>query len=207
MKYFNEAKDINFEKLLNQFVLKCSHDCGGIVICKDKSKLDINNAIEKLKKSLAKNYYYEGREWPYKNVVPVVFAEEYMEDEFGELRDYKFFCFNGQVKALMVGSERYKSEEVKQDYFDADYNHLPFTKGHPNAKITPNKPGGFEKLKDLASELSSGIPEVRVDLYSINGHPYFGEYTFFHDGGMVEFNPTEWDYRFGEWITLPQKRK
>lgn len=200
---WNNVEDIEWDKLPEKFVLKCSHDCGGLVICKDKKELDIKKSEEKLRKSLKKNYYYEGREWPYKNVKPVVFAEAYMEDEFGELRDYKFFCFDGTPKALMVGSERYNSTEVKQDYFDADYNHLPFTKGHPNAAVIPQKPNGFEEMKKLAAELSKGIPAVRVDLYNINGVTYFGEYTFFHDGGMVEFNPVEWDYIFGSWITLP----
>ena len=200
---WDKVEDIEWEKLPEKFVLKCSHDCGGLVICKDKNNFDQKPAVLKLAKSFKKNYYYEGREWPYKNVKPVVFAEKYMEDEHGELRDYKFFCFNGEVKALMVGSERYNSEEVKQDYFDADYNHLPFTKGHPNAQMIPEKPKEFERMKDLAAKLSQGIPQVRVDLYNINGQCYFGEYTFFHDGGMVEFNPTEWDYTFGEWIKLP----
>ena len=203
---WNRVEDIEWDKLPNRFVIKCSHDCGGLVICKDKSLLDIPKAKEKLNASLKRNYYYEGREWPYKNVVPVVFAEEYMEDEFGELRDYKFFCFDGKARALMVGSERYNSEEVKQDYFDADYNHLPFTKGHPCASVIPTKPKGFEEMRNLAAELSRGIPEVRVDMYNINGKSYFGEFTFFHDGGMVEFHPIEWDYKFGSWINLPIRK-
>ena len=178
-----------------------------MIICKDKAKLDIPNAIVKLKKAFNNNYFYEGREWPYKKVKPVVFAEAYMEDEFGELRDYKFFCFDGQEKALMVGSERFSGDEVKQDYFDSDYNHLPFTKGHPNAKTPPKKPESFEEMKLLAEKLSKGIPQVRVDFYSVKGQIYFGEFTFFHDSGTVQFHPVKWDYIFGDWITLPQKKK
>ena len=203
---WDRVEDIEWEKLPNQFVIKCSHDCGGMVICKDKSQLDIPAASAMLKKRFDYNYYYEGREWPYKNVQPKVFAEAYKEDEFGELRDYKFFCFDGEVKALFIASDRQnKNEEVKFDFFDADFNHLPFTQGHPNAKSS--KPRGFEKMKQLAAKLSKGLPEVRVDFYDVNGHVYFGEFTLFHFGGMVPFNPTEWDYKFGEWIKLPTTKR
>jgi len=203
---WDSVDDIDWNDLPNQFVIKCSHDCGGMVICKDKTKLDIANASERLKKAFGRNYYYEGREWPYKNVQPKIFAEAYMEDEFGELRDYKFFCFDGEVKAMFIASDRQTAgEEVKFDFFDADFKHLPFTQGHPNAKQIPEKPKGFDEMKRLASQLSKGLPEVRVDFYDVNGNIFFGEFTFFHFGGMVPFNPVEWDYKFGEWIKLPVK--
>lgn len=205
---WDRVEDIEWDKLPSQFVIKCSHDCGGMVICKDKAKLDIPSAIEKLQHAFGKNYYYEGREWPYKNVPAKVFAEAYKEDEFGELRDYKFFCFDGEVKALFIASDRQnKNEEVKFDFFDADFNHLPFIQGHPNAKEMPAKPRGFEEMKQLAAKLSKGLPEVRVDFYDVNGHVYFGEFTLFHFGGMVPFNPIEWDYKFGEWIKLPTRER
>lgn len=203
---WDRVEDIEWDKLPNQFVLKVNHDCGGQVICKDKTKLDKENAIVKLNKAFARNYYYEGREWPYKNVEPKVFAEEYMEDEFGELRDYKYFCFDGEVKAMFIATDRTKDTETCFDFYDADFNHLPFTQGHPNAKVQPQKPKGFEEMKQLAAQLSKGIPEVRVDFYDVNGHIYFGEFTFFHFGGMVKFNPVEWDYKFGSWINLPDKK-
>lgn len=200
--------DIEWGNLPQQFVLKVNHDCGGHVICKDKSKLNIQEAIKKLKNAFERNYYFEGREWPYKNVQPKVFAETYVEDEFGELRDYKFFCFDGEVKAMFIASDRQKKdEEVKFDYFDADFNHLPFIQGHPNANELPVKPKGFEEMKQLAAKLSKGLPEVRVDFYDVKGHVYFGEFTLFHFGGMVPFNPTEWDYTFGEWIKLPTSKR
>ena len=178
-----------------------------MIICKDKSTLDIAKAKQKLEAAFNKNYYYDSREWPYKNVKPKVFAEAYMEDEFGELRDYKFFCFNGEVKAMFVASDRSKSTETCFDFFDADFNHLPFTQGHPTAIITPKKPRGFDEMKELAQKLSKGIPQVRIDFYDVNGKVYFGEFTFFHFGGMVKFDPVEWDYTFGSWIKLPKKKK
>ena len=204
---WDRVEDIEWDKLPNQFVLKVNHDCGGQVICKDKSKLDKEATIIKLNKAFSRNYYYEGREWPYKNVQPKVFAEAYMEDEYGELRDYKFFCFDGEVKAMFIATDRTKETETCFDFFDAEFNHLPFTQGHPNAKVQPAKPKGFEEMKTLAAKLSKGIPEVRVDFYDVNGQVYFGEFTFFHFGGMVQFRPLEWDYKFGSWISLPEKRK
>lgn len=203
---WDKVEDIDWGMLPSQFVIKCSHDCGGMVISKNKADLDIENASLRLKKAFQNDYYYEGREWPYKNVKPKVFAEEYREDEYGELRDYKFFCFDGQVKALFIATDRSKDTETCFDFYDADFNHLPFTQGHPNAKTPPVKPQCFEKMKELASKLSQGIPEVRVDFYSVNGQVYFGEFTFFHFGGMVKFNPVEWDYKFGSWIKLPKTK-
>lgn len=149
------------------------------------------------------------REWPYKDIKPRIIAEQYMEDNAsGELRDYKFFCFDGKVKALFIASDRMtQGEETKFDFFDADYNHLPFRNGHPNASVLPNKPLNFDKMKELAAQLSAGYPQVRVDLYEVNGKVYFGELTFFHWSGMTPFEPEDWDYKFGEWLTLPPKTR
>ena len=154
------------------------------------------------------NYYYLGREWPYKNVKPRIIAEKYMEDSStSELRDYKFFCFDGVVKALFIASDRQcKTEETKFDFFDENYNHLPITNGHPNASKIPEKPKCFEEMKKLACNLSVGIPHVRVDFYEVNGKTFFGELTFSHWSGFVPFSPEEWDRKFGEWIILPKKR-
>lgn len=204
---WDRVEDIDWDTLPNQFVLKCTHDSGGIVICSDKSKLNTKAAIAKLKKGLRKNYYYRNREWPYKNVKPRIIAEQYMVDESGyELKDYKWFCFDGEPKALFIATDRgTENEETKFDFFDAEFNHLPFTNGHPNAKREIKKPEGFEQMKKLAALLSNGCPHLRVDFYDINGKIYFGELTFYHWSGMMPFEPEEWDYTFGSWIKLPQK--
>lgn len=197
--------DIDFDSLPNQFVLKCTHDSGGLVICKDKSQLDKKSAKKKIERCLKHSFYWGLREWPYKNIVPRIIAEPYLEDNTTkELRDYKFFCFDGVVKALFVATDRGSKEETKFDFFDGDYNHLPFINGHPNADVIPQKPDHFEEMKVLASKLSKGIPHVRVDLYECNGKVYFGEMTFFHWSGLKPFEPEEWDYTFGSWITLPK---
>lgn len=206
---WNDFDEIDFSKLPNQFVLKCTHDSGGLVICTDKNKLDVEAARQKINKSLKYNYYLLGREWPYKDVKPRIIAEVYMEDsETKELRDYKFFCFNGKVKALFVASDRQvENEETKFDFFDEHYNHLPFTNGHPNALKYPEKPVCFDKMKSLAEILSKGFPHVRVDFYEVNGKIYFGELTFSHWSGFAPFEPEEWDYTFGSWIDLQNKDK
>ncbi len=204
---WDKFEDIDFNTLPNQFVLKCTHDSGGLVICKDKSKLNFDKAREKITKSLQTNFFWQGREWPYKNVKPQIIAEQYMEDEeTAELRDYKFFCFDGVAKALFIATERQKEgEEVKFDFFDMDFNHLDFRQGHPNATQPIKKPITFDKMRELAEKLSIGFPQIRVDFYEVNGKVYFGELTFFHHNGLVPFDPEEWDNIFGSWIKLPSK--
>lgn len=204
---WDKFDDIDFDALPDQFVLKCTHDSGGLAICKDKKTFDIEAACKKINRCLKRNYYYTFREWPYKDVKPRIIAEKYMVDESGyELKDYKIFCFDGQPKIMFIATDRANpEEETKFDFFDMEFNHLPFQNGHPNAKKSIMQPKGFEKMKELAAKLSAGIPQVRVDFYDIDGKVYFGELTFSHWSGFVPFDPEEWDYKLGSWIDLPQK--
>lgn len=207
---WERPEDIDFDQLPDRFVLKCNHNSGvGMYICKDKSKMDKQKVIKGLRKGLKQNYFWRNREWPYKDVKPMILAEQYMEDEeTKELRDYKFFCFDGQLKALFIATDRgSKTEDTKFDFYDMDFNHLPFTNGHPNSTKGITKPENFEEMKAVAAKLSAGIPHVRVDLYSINGMTCFGEMTFTHWSGMVPFVPREWDYKFGEWLKLPKLQR
>lgn len=206
---WDDPEKVDFSSLPDRFVIKCNHNSGtGMFICKDKSQMDIEKVKAELRKGLQEDYYKKNREWPYKNVPRRAFAETYMEDEYGELRDYKFFCFDGEVKAMFIATDRSKGEhEVRFDFFDENFKHLPFTNGHPNATNLPDKPKMFEKMKALASKLSKGIPQVRIDFFEVGSKVYFGEMTFFHWSGMQPFVPEEWDYKFGEWISLPQKTK
>ena len=201
--------EIDFDALPEKFVLKCTHDSGGLLICRDKRTLDREKACRRIAQSLGQNFYYHNREWPYKDVRPRIIAEAYMEDaSTSELRDYKFFCFGGEPKMLFVASDRQTAgEETKFDFFDMDYNHLDLRNGHPNAAVPPEKPAQFGLMRELAQKLSQGIPHVRVDLYEVNGRVYFGEMTFYHWSGMVPFDPPEWDERLGSWIRLPEKQK
>ena len=201
---WDKFEEIDFDTLPNQFVLKCTHDSGGLVICKDKSTFDFKKAKSKIKKCLKNNYYYHLREWPYKNVKPRIIAEQYMEDSnSGDLKDYKFFAFNGKVKALYIATDRQnKDEEVKFTFFDRDFNYLPFTNAHQNAVELPQKPKCFDEMIMLAEKLSEGIKQVRLDFYEVDEKVYFGEITFFHMSGLNRFHPEEWDAIFGSWIDL-----
>ncbi|MBQ8453737.1 MAG: glycosyl transferase [Bacteroidaceae bacterium] len=200
---YDSFDEINFDQLPDQFVLKTTHDSGGVVVCPNKSKLDKKAARKKLEKSLKNNYFYEHREYPYKNVKPRIIVEQYMVDESStELKDYKFFCFDGKCKMLFIATDR-SIGDVKFDFFDTEFNHLPFIQGHPWATREIKKPQGFGKMIELAEKLGKGYPHVRVDLYDINGRIYFGELTFFHFSGNVPFEPEEWDYKIGEWLKLP----
>ena len=203
---WNSVDEIDFDALPNQFVLKCTHDSGGLVVCKDKAKLDVEKAKATMRKALTSDFYFSGREWPYKNVERKIIAEQYMEDaETKELRDYKFFCFDGEPKALFVASER--PHDTRFDFYDVEFNHLPFTNGHLWASKEIKKPATFDKMIEFAAVLSQGMPHARVDFYEVNGKLYFGEITFFHHNGMCPFEPEEWDYTFGSWLTLPEKRR
>lgn len=197
--------EIDFDALPNQFVLKTTHDSGGVVICKDKKTFDFDKVKEFLHKHLHNNYYLTCREWPYKDVKPRIFAEQYLSELNDDLKDYKFFCFHGVPKLMFVASERQSQDsETKFDFYDMDFNHLPIINGHPNSTQTIQKPQNFEKMKELAAILSTGIPHLRVDFYECNGKIYLGELTFSHWGGFVPFEPEEWDETIGSWLTLPR---
>ncbi len=205
---WNTVEDIEWDKLPHKFVLKTTHDSGnfGVIICKDKSKLDISSVEKKLRKSLNRNTFQIGREWPYKNIKPQIIAEEYLENNNSdELKDYKFFCFNGKVKAICVVSGRNSVRGACVDFFDVNYNQLPFRTLYKNSTIIPQQPKLLQEMIDVSAKLSQGVPHVRVDLYEVNGKIYFGEYTFFTSGGLTPFRPEEYDYQFGEWLTLPEK--
>lgn len=204
---WDRAEDINFDSLPEQFVLKTTHDSGGNLICRDKASLDIPEARRKMKRLLRRNYYICSREWPYKNVKPRIIAEQFMEDSRqGELRDYKFFTFGGEPKVLYIAQGRGLGGETVADFFDMEFNHLPFTIDHDVAPVPPEKPENFERMKELAAKLSAGTAQLRVDFYEVDGKVYFGEMTFFHCSGMAPFHPEQWDSIFGDWLTLPPKQ-
>lgn len=207
---FDKWEEINFDELPNQFVIKCTHDSGGIAICKDKKNFDYKNAKKKINKSLKNNYYYSNREWPYKNVKPRIIIEKYMEDENDkELRDYKLYCFDGNVKAtLLVTNRMSETQESCFDYFDENFNHLDIVNHwHPNSKILPHKPKNYEKMVELACKLSKNIPHVRVDFYEVNNQVFFGELTFFAMGGFLILSPDDWELEWGNLINLELVKK
>lgn len=204
---WDRVEDIDFDALPRQFVLKTTHDSGGIVVCKDKDQLDIPAAKRQLRRFHKRNYYAQNREWPYKDVKHRIIAEAYMEDTAqGELRDYKFFTFGGEPKVLYIAQGRGRGVPTVADFFDMEFHHLPFTIDHDMAAVPPEKPANFQLMKELAAKLSEGTPQLRVDFYEVDGKVYFGEMTFFHCSGMEQFHPEQWNQTFGDWVTLPPKR-
>lgn len=205
---YNDFDEIDFDQLPNQFVLKCTHDSGGVVICKDKSQFDIKKAKNKINKHFNRNYYYGKREWPYKFINPKIICEKYMVDDSGtELKDFKFMCFNGEPKCLLVASNRNRPGGLKIDFYDMEWNLLPFERHYPRSGIEIPKPKSFDEMVILARKLSENIPFVRVDFYEVNGQPYFGELTFYPGSGYLEFTPEKFDYLLGSWLELPKSLK
>lgn len=210
---WDKPEDIDFDALPNQFVLKCNHDSGSICICRDKKTFDKSKAVSKLKAAMKRDMYWDGREWPYKNVEKKVFAEKFMMEAPSfcindnanqkpeELIDYKFFCFNGKPKVLFVASDR--ANKVCFDYYDMHLNHLDLKQGSDNFKGEVKLPKHFEEMKKLAEELSVGIPQVRTDFYEIDNKVFFGELTFFDSSGLAKFSPESWDEKLGKLIVLP----
>jgi hypothetical protein len=203
---WNSFDEINFDELPNQFVLKCTHDSGSVVICKNKDSLNKEAAKKKLTKALNNSFYWIGRERPYKNVPPRIIAEQFMvDDETDDLADFKFFCFNGVPKVLFYASERFKSKNRPAyfDFYDMELNRLDMTSfGHSHNPKSLEYFPQFDEMKRLATILSKSFPHVRVDFYLINGKVYFGEITFHHDGGYVPFQPIKWDEILGSWIDI-----
>lgn len=205
------AEDINFEELPNSFVLKCNHNSGNVIICRDKNNFDTANARKILGNALKEDFYVYGKEWPYKNVKKRILAEKYMETMDSENRkdlpDYKVLCLNGKPAAIMVHKGRYLGRHT-QDWYDTDWNMLDIKQ--PNlerSSISMEKPAFLKQMLELSEILASGIPEIRVDWYHANNQLYFGELTFFDGSGFSWFDPPEFDEKLGNMITLPEKRQ
>lgn len=205
---WEKIEDIDYKSLPEKYVLKTTHDSGGIAIV---NGVPTSEQLQKLKKHLTKNYFWGGREYPYLNVHPRIIAEKFMVDESGcDLKDYKFFCFNGEPQIMYLASERFKSkgQKAKYDFFDMDLKHLPVrSKGHKqNPSCAYPVIHNFHKMVELAKILSEGFPFIRIDFYNINGKVYFGEMTFFHGDAVEPLEPKEWNLKFGEMINLPNAK-
>jgi hypothetical protein len=201
---YDNYNEICFENLPNRFALKCTHDSGNVIVCKDKKDFDYMAAKAKINKSLKTNYFIWSREWPYKTINPRIVADQYIEEESGQLTDYKFFCFEGEIKLVQVDYDRFTGH--KRHLYTPDWQIIRAAIDFPvdyNRIIA--KPKTLDLMLDLASKLSEGFPFIRVDLYSVDDRVYFGELTFFPDGGLGKFNPTEFNYEMGSWINLPVK--
>ena len=231
---WKSVDDIDIDALPNQFVLKCTHDSGGVFVCKDKASFNWNSVKGKLAAHLSKNYFYQHREWPYKNVKPLIIAEAYLHNEpvlfcdYSErpsvsvdyiqsrhgLVDYKITCFNGKARLFMIfvgvlGSEM-KSEDYFENVYDEHFSKLDildcFPIAAPQYPQEIEKPPFFEEMIEKAEKLASGIPLVRVDFYHSGNFVKFGEMTLYPDAGMTLYKPDHWDRTLGSWLQLPESK-
>ena len=210
---WERAEDIDFKRLPDQFVLKCTHNSGGgMCLCKDKKQLNIPRVVQALNTALKKNFYRQFREWVYKDIPPRLIAEPFLIDrdssnKLGTLIDYKFYCFNGEPKFLYVGADdvsQGKKGELALSVLDLDWKPAPFGRAdHQPLAQAVDKPKQFEQMVMLARKLSRGIPFVRVDLYWVNGQILFSEMTFYPGAGYGLFSPLEWEHKIGKWLALP----
>lgn len=203
---WDSPEEIEWDKLPKQFVLKTNHDCGGLIICKDKSKFDKEAAKEKLRRSLKNSYWLSGREWPYKDMPRKIIAEKYIEDSTGGLVDYKVMCFNGKPRLIQVHLGRYTNNHT-QDFYDIKWNKTNITQGSygETSDIYTERPICLDEMLKLSEVLSANIPHVRVDWYIVDNHLYLGELTFFDASGFDMFDSNNDEEMLGSWIKLPEK--
>ncbi len=203
---WNSFEEIDFSKLPDQFVIKCTHDSASVVICKDKENFDIENAKRKIEKALKQNYYLFGREWAYKNVVPRIIIEKYMVDESGEeLKDYKIYTFGGIPRLVQVDYARFTNH--KRNIYDIQWNEMDVIFEYPtDSDVKFSKPKKLELMLEMAQKLAKDIPHVRIDFYSINEKIYFGEMTFYPECGFGKIRPIHFEYEMGNWIRLSKSK-
>ncbi len=183
---WDKFDDIDFDALPNEFVLKPTHTSGNVFICKDKSKIDYKKLKKQVNKWLKRDYYKIHREWPYKNVKPRIIAEEYMENkDHTSIKDYKFYCFNGQADYVMICTGR-ETGHPKFYFYDKEWNFMR-NMSNDGMKLEgklEEKPIGIEKMFEIAEKLSQGIKFVRMDLYNVNEKIYFRRIYVFPSSGF-----------------------
>lgn len=193
--------------LPGSFILKATHGYNMNIICKDRNSLDWNKCRSQMKKWLKSKHYYEGREWAYKNIRPRIICEKYLENEgYGELIDYKFYCYDGKAVVVWVCTGRFSESGLKYKAFDMSWSHMPVSKGKPSSDLDIEKPDNFAEMQRIACTLSEGFPFIRVDLYSVDNRILFGELTFYPDSGVAPFSPDHYNCYFGDLFRLPERR-
>ena len=200
---YDNVDEIDINKLPEQFVLKCVHGSNYNVICKDKEKLNIQEAKEKLRKWQKIKFGYEHGEYFYNLIKPRIVCEKYLEDQNGELLDYKIHCFNGEPKLIQVDFDRFTDKKHTRNFYDINWDKLNVSVLHPQNNIRVlEKPEKMDEMIQYAAKLAKGFPVVRVDFYLVDGAIYFGEMTFAHGCGLELIKPQKYDKIWGEWIKL-----
>ncbi len=199
---YESTDDIDFAKLPDRFVLKATHGSAWNIVCKDKSTMDWRPWILIMKSWLRHNIFWNGREWPYKNMPPRIVCEKYLEDASGQLTDYKFYCFNGEPTFVQANTGR-GTKRHAQNFYDLRWSLLPFGKDlPPSPEVQIPQPISLERMIDIARDLSAPFCYVRVDFYEVHGRVIFGELTFFPASGMPDFIPSIYDSFVGKLLTL-----
>ena len=202
---WENVDDILFDQLPDQFVLKCTHDSGSVMICKDKAAFDTEAAKKKLASHMKKSTYWFGREWVYKGITPRIIAEPYLEDGTGGLTDYKVLCFSGEPKLIEVHSGR-MSDAHTQDFYTTDWGRTDIVQTcEPMSDTVAPRPPQLELMLALSRELAQGLVHIRVDWYIVGNQLLFGELTFYDGSGFAEFVDEKWDQLLGSWIQLPER--
>ena len=203
---YEDPDEIDLEALPGSFVIKATHGSGWNLIVPDREAIDWTEARRSLRDWLTRNYYAHKREWQYRDVRPRLIVEEYLGDPDEVPAQYQFFCFRrGEEQRVLVQVDFDQHTDHRRDYYDLDWNRMPFASRVPNAEREAPRPEKLEEMVEVARRLAEDFPFVRVDLYLIEDRIYFGELTFTSGGGMSSFDPPEWDRKLGDWIGLPGK--
>lgn len=202
---YNSVNEIDLSKLPEQFVLKGTHGSGFNIICKDKSKMNWRKEKKKMKRWLKKNYYWSSREWVYKDIKPRIIAEKYLKiSKNTNIKDYRFFCFNGNPKFITVDFDIIDKKNTKRNLYDLNWNKINARISYPNKNVNLNKPINLGKMIKLSEILSKPFPHSRIDFYEYKNEIIFGEITFFHQSGMGKVDPEKFEIKMGSWLDLPK---
>ena len=198
---YESVSDLDLNKLPNSFVLKCTHGSGFNIICKNKEKINWKDEFKKIKRWLNTDYYLFKREWVYKDIKPRIICEKYLEEEqTGDLKDYKIFCFHGEPKLIMVVTDRFENQ--RRNFYDINWDLMDVSTRFPRENRGFSKPPNLDEMLELSRVLSKDFPHVRVDFYNVRNKIIFGELTFFHDSGYGIYKPVEFEIKMGSWLDL-----
>lgn len=205
---YNRAEEIDFSTLPEKFVIKTTDGSGGnnILICRNKSQLDIKSAVTEINSWLDVKSVNAGREWAYTGIKKSrIIVEEFLENETNPEtgpEDYKFFCFNGEPKFIYLVHNRKKGEKAHLGIYDMAFIKQPIYRcDEHRSEQVKSVPKNYDLMINIARKLSSGFPHIRVDLYNIDGDIRFGELTFYDGSGYFSYDPDSFDFDVGEWFT------
>lgn len=204
---WDDASEIDFSLLPERFVIKCNHNSGlGMCICRDRERLNEQKARKNIAEGLKEDFYSHNREWCYRDINRMAFAEQFIEDGTGngELTDYKFYCFDGEPQYLYIshGLENHATATIS--FLNIDWTFADFGRtDYAPYKSLPQKPKRYLEMLEIARVLAKGFPFIRVDLFETNGKIFFSEFTFYPCAGMMPFKPVSADEELGKLLHLP----